>query len=259
MLRPRPLAAACLAAITLVPSSEGWAADLAAQRLIARAAIDILPHPLAVLLNDRLEEFEERVLEPQTAWPQDRRMRDRRLWNRVALDIAAQQPSPEARLVAARQFPTEKAEALRLYRRLSRRGGNGTLPWAVEQLQHELIEAFRQGNADDLVRQAGYLTHYAAQCCSPFHVSTNFDGKETGNLRLQPVALAIPTTPTGTYPPASSGSWFGETRAGTPTGCTSRPVTRTRWSSRCSGPGRSCSPRWRPWTRLRRPTPRSCC
>lgn len=177
-----------VAASTSVASAIG----LDAQRIVVRSSVELLPEPLAGLFREHLADLQERVVEPDTVWLRDGRMRDRRSWHRAAIDVAAADSSREARLAAGRNFPTVKADAKRLYSRLDKRGGNGTLPWAIAELYDELVEAFRAGDRAQIIRQAAYLAHFAADATDPFHASVNYDGKSSHNLHLGRVSLGHP-------------------------------------------------------------------
>jgi hypothetical protein len=66
------------------------------------------------------------------------------------------------------------------------------LPWAIEELYNELVEAFREGDPERIVRQTAYLTNFAAKAAFPFNASANYDGKLTGNLDLGRVPMGHP-------------------------------------------------------------------
>jgi len=70
-----------------------------------------------------------------------------------------------------------------LYRAHHLRGG-GSLPWAIEQLYEECVEAFEQGREEDIIRAAGHLAHFAGVCASPFATTVDQDGRVSGNLNL---------------------------------------------------------------------------
>ena len=184
---------ACLAAVvTGWPAGSAAGAGLDAQRIVVRNCIELLPEPLASYFREHLDELQERVVEPETVWPRDKQMQDHRLWHRVAMDVASDEQTLDARLAAARNFPLDQADAKSLYRRLERRGGDGALPWAIEQLYHELTDAMRQGDEDEIIRRAAFLAHFAAKAACPFNASADYDGKLTGNLCLGRVSLGHP-------------------------------------------------------------------
>ena len=110
------------------------ASDLEFERIVAAQCVELLPDELATFFRAHADEMQERVVEPDAVWRRDRSLRERLDWHRVALDVAADEQSYDARLAAARNFPRDRAEAKRLYRSLSRHGGRGLLPWAIEDL-----------------------------------------------------------------------------------------------------------------------------
>ncbi|MCP4250262.1 MAG: hypothetical protein GY778_24730, partial [bacterium] len=171
---------------------EVRASGLEAQRIVARESVALLPEALARMFDGRLDELQERVVEPDAVWRRDQKLRERLDWHRVAMDVVAERPTPEERLAAARAFPRQRVAAKRLYRRLNRRGGRGLLPWAIEDYYNQLITAFREGDEDEAVRTAAYLMHFATDAAFPFNASANYDGKATGNLHLGRVPLGHP-------------------------------------------------------------------
>jgi hypothetical protein len=163
-----------------------------AQRLIARKAVDILPQPLSAFFEAHLDTFEERVVEPDAAWPHDRERSNRVQWHRVAMDVAATEPTREARMEAARDFTRDRMAAKRLYRGFQKRGASGELPWVIADYYEELVAAFRENDHEQIVRTAGYLTHFACDAAFPFSATADYDGKAAGNLHLGRLALGHP-------------------------------------------------------------------
>lgn len=174
----------------LIPTAYGN--GLAAQRIAARQAIQLLPGELAPLFSNRMADLQERVVEPDTVWPQDKTRRNRNLWHRVAMDVAAEAESKDARMAAALRFPHGKSDAKRLYGKINKRGGSGLLIWVIDDLFNQLVADFREGVEDDVIRTSGYLTHFAVDAAFPFGASANHDGKPTDNLHLGRVRLGHP-------------------------------------------------------------------
>ncbi len=111
-------------------------------------------------------------------------MRRRNAWHRLEVDLLISEQSRAARLGAVEQFPHDQREAKRLSRRHGRHGV-GELPWALAQLRSQLVVAFLENDADETIRIAGYVAHFAADAVDPFRCSVNADGHKTGNLRLR--------------------------------------------------------------------------
>lgn len=57
---------------------------------------------------------------------------------------------------------------------------NGTVPWAIQQYKSQLTEAFRQRNAQRILRVAADLGHYIADANVPLHTTRNYNGQLTG-------------------------------------------------------------------------------
>jgi hypothetical protein len=152
-------------------------------RIVARQSIDALPTPIVPLFVHNRLALEERAVEPVAVWDRDPELRRRRTWHRVSLDLEAEEQSREARLKAAERFPRTLTRANEHYRSHHLRDG-GLLPWGVEELYNELVQAWKDGRAEDIVRTAGYLVHFAADCASPFAATCDYDGRMTDNLYL---------------------------------------------------------------------------
>lgn len=57
---------------------------------------------------------------------------------------------------------------------------NGTVPWAIQHYKSQLTEAFRQRNAQRILRVAADLGHYIADANVPLHTTRNYNGQHTG-------------------------------------------------------------------------------
>jgi len=167
----------------LQTASTAGAVGLENHRIVARSALDLLPESVAPLFVSNRPAFTDRAVEPATVWMNDPDMRRRQMWHRVPLDLGVSEQTRDARLKAAGRFPRSEAGVKSLYQSHHLRAG-GTLPWAVAELFGDLVEAFKTGREDDIVRAAGYLTHFAGECASPFNATTDFDGQFTDNLRF---------------------------------------------------------------------------
>lgn len=181
----------CLSLGLVAWPAHSAGAGLDAQRLVARKSVDLLPDQIAPLFRLHLDELQERVVEPDTVWRQDKNLRDRLAWHRTAMDIEATEQTSEARMAAAGRFPRDRTAAKRLYSRLGKRG-SGELIWVIEDYYNELAEAFRNGTESEVTRRSGYLMHFAADTACPFNASSNHDGKLTGSLDLGRQRLGHP-------------------------------------------------------------------
>lgn len=169
--------------LLLCLAAPAFATGFENHRIVAREAMTCLPEPIAPLFAAERLAFLERSLEPVTVWPRDSELRRRECWHNVPLDLTASAQTRSARLEAAARFPRTPAGARALYSEHHLRQG-GTLPWAIEELYQNLAEAFRKGSEEDVIRAAGYLTHFAGECASPFSATSNAGGQLTGNLQF---------------------------------------------------------------------------
>jgi len=76
-------------------------------------------------------------------------------------------------------MPQEWPEAIRRFGR-EKLQRYGYLPYAIMMSKQMLTEAFRQGNADSIIRWAGDLGHYIGDAHVPLHSTTNYDGQLSG-------------------------------------------------------------------------------
>ncbi len=102
-------------------------------------------------------------------------------WHYVMLDVASDADDPTVRHNAARGFPREREAAAQLFRERGRKGG--CLPWIIQQRYDALVRAYREGNADLIVRETGMLLHFTTDAALPFHTTADPVGAGTGNLR----------------------------------------------------------------------------
>lgn len=76
-------------------------------------------------------------------------------------------------------FPRNYEAALAQYGR-ARLESNGVGPWALEESYERLVAAFTVGDWTKAVAEAADIGHYAGDLHQPLHLTTNFDGQETG-------------------------------------------------------------------------------
>jgi len=101
----------------------------------------------------------------------------------LMLDVAADNPTPAARLVAVRAFPRDPLEAQRLFRDRDQREG-GSLPWVMAQQCDALASAIRERNEQETARLAGTILHLAVDACLPFNTSMQRLGPAAGQFVL---------------------------------------------------------------------------
>lgn len=56
----------------------------------------------------------------------------------------------------------------------------GIVPWYIEQMIHRLTKAFREGDADRILRLSADIGHYVADAYVPLHACSNHNGQLTG-------------------------------------------------------------------------------
>jgi len=76
-------------------------------------------------------------------------------------------------------FPHGYPDAVSRYG-VSRLESNGIGPWALETSYGQMVAAFADGNWTAAVAAAGDIGHYAGDLHQPLHLTTNFDGQESG-------------------------------------------------------------------------------
>jgi uncharacterized protein YjaG (DUF416 family) len=55
----------------------------------------------------------------------------------------------------------------------------GVAPWNVQWTFYQLVNAFRENNADNIVKYSADLGHYVADCHVPLHCTENYNGQLT--------------------------------------------------------------------------------
>lgn len=62
--------------------------------------------------------------------------------------------------------------------------GRGILPWQIERTFDELVDAFRAGRVDDILKHSAWLGHYVGDAHVPLHTTANHNGQLTGQKGL---------------------------------------------------------------------------
>lgn len=187
----------CCLAVQAVAVEPSQVDPARVHRLVADAAIAILPEPIVELFRDNRADFARYAAAPAVDWPTDPKRRRLFRWHRVECDVAAQGPSASQRREALESFPRDRSSAVKFYREHGVRSG-GLLPFAIQECYDELIEALRSGDAAAVLERAGYLTHFAADAAEPFRCTVNNDGTLTGNARFSSPRGDHPNSPDAT-------------------------------------------------------------
>jgi hypothetical protein len=103
-------------------------------------------------------------------------------WHYVMLDIAAGAEDASVRRRAAEKFPRDRSAAAELFRKHARRDG-GLLPWIIAARYHNLVEAFKTGKEEAIIREAGVLLHFATDAALPFNTTVDRDSTGWGHVR----------------------------------------------------------------------------
>ena len=178
--RGYPLAGVMVLTVLLQPHPVS-AGGMEAQRIVARKATEALPDTLRTFFLSRLDGLLERAIEPDGAWREQARFRNRNQWHYLMLDAAAADVSHQERMRAALAFPSKRSAARRLFRDHDVKRG-GKLVWKLHDLVEQLTAAFESGDQDEIVKIAGYVIHFSADAADPFCATRNRHGQETGNL-----------------------------------------------------------------------------
>jgi hypothetical protein len=149
------------------------------------AAVPVLPTPLRAFFEAHTDAL-RKAAAPGVRIPSGSKLTSGdEQWHYVSLDVAAgpasrselrpeeSGPSLEDRRASARRFPHERDKAAALYESCGTREG-GLLPWVVEDRYESLVQAFRRGEADKIVVEAGVLLHFAVDAALPFNTIAVF-------------------------------------------------------------------------------------
>ncbi len=152
--------------------------------IAAAAAVPVLPAPLRTFFEAHVEAL-RKAAAPGARIPSGSKFTSGdEQWHYVSLDVAAgaasrseprpegSGPSAEERRAAARRFPRERDKATALYESCGTREG-GLLPWVVEDRSEALVQAFRHGEADKIVVEAGVLLHFAVDAALPWNTTAD--------------------------------------------------------------------------------------
>jgi hypothetical protein len=56
----------------------------------------------------------------------------------------------------------------------------GTVPWFINLEYYNLVQAFKEKNADKILKISSNIGHYIADSYVPLHATSNYDGQQTG-------------------------------------------------------------------------------
>ena len=152
-----------LLVLAAVPLS-GWGPK--GHRLVADAALPVLPQELRAWYSGEERTFRETCLEPDRQKDHDPEEDSRHHLHVEAYGGPGGVPFD---LEAARS----RLGPIVFLRR-------GQLPWSIAQRYGQLVQAFRSRDLGRIVVDSAWLCHYVADAQVPLHSTRNSNGKETG-------------------------------------------------------------------------------
>ena len=152
-----------------------------AYELVVAAAVPVLPAPIRTLFQAHIDVLRRSAVDGGAARAGSKADRTQAERHMVMLDTAADAETASARRAAARSFPHDLASAKGIFQRHGVIGG--TLPWALHARYGALLEAFRRGDVDAIVREAGAVAHFATDACLPFNTT---EAREDADARVLP-------------------------------------------------------------------------
>src|SRR6266850_7159630 len=166
---------AILLAVFLSSTGASHAWGLLAHRIVTESAGERMPPDVAPFFKRASARLQELSLEPDTVLRARDRAGDEA--RRHFIDLDAYEPFPFTGI------PREYDEAQDRYgdARVRR---NGILPWRIASVLKDLTAAMRGKDAQEIARQAGYLSHYVADSYQPLHLTVNHDGQGSCNLGI---------------------------------------------------------------------------
>lgn len=149
--------------------------------LVASVSVGLLPPAIRPLFEARIEAFgvhataglESSSTEAVLPGDEDAHF--------ILLDVAQRAGSDDERREAALAFPRDPESAKNLARRWQVRHG-GSLPWMLEERYRALTDAMADRRLDEMVREAGYLLHFATDAALPFNTTVLRDGMPAHRL-----------------------------------------------------------------------------
>jgi hypothetical protein len=154
---------ALLLAALATPRASAW--GFTAHRMIHRKAIATLPEPLRGLFERNAAFVVEHAIDPDL---------ERTTGNDPGhfLDMDAFGAPPFDGI--------PHAEKEHLARNGEKAAERGRVPWRVDEVYRELVEALRTGDTARALTRAAALGHYASDAHVPFHAALNYDGQLSG-------------------------------------------------------------------------------
>lgn len=167
-------------ALCLLAACRGDAWEDKGHHIVNGAAIDALPAPLRAFYQQRRDYVVAHSVDPDNDKRKDRgrKLRGEPLEGpRHYIDLDRYGPPPFSALPENYQAAVSKFGQ-------STVDANGTVPWRIEEVYHNLVDAFRQKDGDAILRHSAWLGHYVADAHVPFHATENYDGQLSGQPKV---------------------------------------------------------------------------
>ena len=152
----------------LIPHNELFSWGFYAHKKINRQAVFSLPPEMMGFYKKHIEEITEKAVAAD-----ERRHNDEDEAPRHYIDIDAYGDS------AVYEMPRYWYSALEVYPE-DTLIEYGIVPWHVNLIRHQLVEAFREKDATKIIRLSADLGHYIADSHVPLHTTLNYNGQLTG-------------------------------------------------------------------------------
>jgi subtilisin family serine protease len=141
-------------------------------RSINRIAVMAVPDPLRAFYQVHLDAIEGHAMDADDAKKDDPAERPRHF---IDIDLYGDPPFSE--------LPEAYDEAVAKFGEATVTG-RGVLPWQIERTFDELVDAFRSGRIDTILKQSAWLGHYVGDAHVPLHTTANHNGQLTGQKGL---------------------------------------------------------------------------
>lgn len=159
------------AAVALLLPARAVAWGLAAHRMVAEQAIEVLPDPLRAAFRARRAEISDGAVEPDTVL-RERYGRKEAVKHFIDLDRYGDPPFPSLPRSYRGAVARFGADGVR---------GRGILPWTIERAHARLVRELRAGDWPKAFETAARGGHYVADATMPLHTVSDYDGRASGS------------------------------------------------------------------------------
>ena len=160
------VAALFLTALVVVPL-YGW--GISGHQLVTYNAVELLPAGLKGFFEANLASIEAFSNEPDLLSARDATEGPNHYFDLDAFDSPPFEKIPSDEKAFVEKFGRDALK-------------KGRLPWAVGERYRALVDAFAKKDLQRALKEAGYLSHYAADSTMPLHATVNYKGQLSGNV-----------------------------------------------------------------------------